>query len=260
MTSRLSRDEAEGYWQDLHKSTRDALEAVCFPGKSRLLNRFFDRTEKRAIRRALGTIVGPMSEKAVLDVGCGRGRWLEFYQALGAQPFGVDIAPAAVTQAAARGFDVRVESVDALSFDDATFDLVSEVAVLLHLPSEIQVGATKEMERVCRPGGYILLLDITSGDPSPHVFPRRLQEWVSMFEDSTLVYVENHYFAWPLRFLWRSPAMRLPHRAVRLLENLAVLASMPLERLAMLWYRGKPGSRGLQHLMILRRHEAKSPQ
>jgi ubiquinone/menaquinone biosynthesis C-methylase UbiE len=251
--TRLSADDAQQYWKALHESGAPPLAAVLFPGKGQLLNEFFDRVQKYAMRRALREVVGNLAGRAVLDVGSGWGRWLEFYSSLGAKAIGIDVAPAAVDAAKHRGYDARLASADSLPFETASFDVVSEVVVLLHLPAASQFDAVREMERVCRPGGHIVMLDITAGDESAHVFPRSLDQWASMFHESTIVYAENHYFAWPLRYLWRSRAMTLQPSLVRLLENLSILAAIPLEFLAMQVFHSKAGSRGLQHLMIFRR-------
>ena len=47
----------------------------------------------------------------------------------------------------------------ALDFPDASFDTVAVTFVLLCLPDELQAPALRELRRVTRPGGRILLLD-----------------------------------------------------------------------------------------------------
>jgi ubiquinone/menaquinone biosynthesis C-methylase UbiE len=48
----------------------------------------------------------------------------------------------------------------AMGFDDDTFDLVYESTMFATLPDDALSGAiAREMIRVCRPGGYLLLVD-----------------------------------------------------------------------------------------------------
>ena len=51
--NKLSNDEYMEYWENIHKKYKEDFQAVCFPGKSKHFNRFFDRIQKFAISRAL---------------------------------------------------------------------------------------------------------------------------------------------------------------------------------------------------------------
>ena len=47
-----------------------------------------------------------------------------------------------------------------MEFADAAFDLVSESTMFVSLTShELRTGIASEMLRVCRPGGYLVLID-----------------------------------------------------------------------------------------------------
>jgi len=50
-----------------------------------------------------------------------------------------------------------------LPFKDNTFDVVFTFHLLWHLPNEIQLDIMKEMRRVCKKGG-VIVLDIINGD------------------------------------------------------------------------------------------------
>ena len=253
MKGRLSKEEAHSYWRQVHESASDALAPVCFPTKSPFLNRFFDSMERRAVARAVSATVGSVRGFSVLDIGSGRGRWLRFFQRRGATAVGIDFSDEAVRAARNDGLDVRLANAEDLPFDTATFDLVVEVVVLLHLPPDGQRRAIAEMECVCKPGGWLLVLDITGEDASPHVYPLALRDWIDLFDSCDLEYREGHYFAWPLRALWRLPLGRLPDRLVRLLENVAVAISIPLELLLMRVFAGRSAPGCLQHLLLFRK-------
>jgi SAM-dependent methyltransferase len=93
----------------------------------------------------------------VLDVGCGdasaAGGWLA-----GRCPgyVGVDVSPAAVEAARARGFDARViEDAGALPFAEETFDGALCTEVLEHLFDPL--AALEEIRRVLRPGATVVV-------------------------------------------------------------------------------------------------------
>jgi SAM-dependent methyltransferase len=248
---KLTGSEAESYWRRTHAETRSDLGAVCFPGKSRLLNSFFDRIQTFALRRALDEL-GIGSEGArTLEIGCGRGRWLRFFRDREAHPTGVDISPEAVSECVEQGLDAIVASAEDLPFPADSFDLVVSVTVLLHLPPESQLRAASELERVCRPGGAVLLLEGTASDPSPHVWTRPASGWIALFGHCRSVFEESHYFGFPLRALWATPIERAPAAFRTLLENLAVGAAWPLEFALMRIRHGRTTPGALQTLLVL---------
>ncbi len=94
-----------------------------------------------------------------LDVGCGTGGITERAARAGADVTGVDLAPALVETAKRRaseqGLDVdyRVGDAEQLSFDDASFDIVSSSVGAIFAPDHAAVA--RELARVTRPGGRI---------------------------------------------------------------------------------------------------------
>lgn len=208
------------------------------------------------MRRALDEFGLGAGGARVLEIGCGRGRWLNFFRDRGADPSGIDVSPDAVDHCLAQGLQAVVGSAEDLPFAGETFDLVVSVTVLLHLPPDAQFRATSEMRRVCRSGGHIVLLEGTADDRSPHVWSRSVTEWLALFRGSRPVFLESHYFAFPLRLLWKSPIHRTPRRVQRFAEDVAVLLAWPLEFALM---RSRPGRRGrgaLQTLIVLRKEQA----
>ncbi len=93
----------------------------------------------------------------MLDVGCGTGRLLSDWRRMG-EAYGVDCSPPAAeiwraTQTAGvlRGWAQR------LPFADATFDLVTCLDVLYHRGVSDEVEVLREIARVLRPGGALIL-------------------------------------------------------------------------------------------------------
>jgi SAM-dependent methyltransferase len=103
----------------------------------------------------------PPEAASLLDVGCNVGDLLaeasRRYPAM--RLCGIDVNPEAVAKARARlpSADLRVAEGESLPFADASFDCVTCIEVLEHLPEDKRVAAVREMRRVLRPGGLLLL-------------------------------------------------------------------------------------------------------
>ncbi|MEO8687587.1 MAG: class I SAM-dependent methyltransferase [Solirubrobacteraceae bacterium] len=109
---------------------------------------------RRILRAALSRLKLP-GDAELLDAGCGSGRTLDELAAFG-RLTGVDVSPAAVAAARARGHrHVLVAEVERLPLGTGEFDLVTCLDVLEHTADD---GRTlRELHRVTRPGGHLLL-------------------------------------------------------------------------------------------------------
>lgn len=112
---------------------------------------------------------GPMKARVAasgavraLDVGCGEGRFCRVMQAMGVTTVGVDPTVALIDRARARdpGGDYRVGRVEALDFEDASFDLVVSYLTMIDFPD--LPAAVAELARVLKPGGRLLIANLTS--------------------------------------------------------------------------------------------------
>jgi len=101
-------------------------------------------------------VLAPLvSGRRVLEVGCGTGLILGPVAGRAANAWGLDLSPAMLQKARARGLNVLLGSATELPFLDASFDLVCSFKVLPHVPN-IRT-ALAEIARVTRPGGTIVL-------------------------------------------------------------------------------------------------------
>jgi len=96
---------------------------------------------------------------AALDLGCGRGEWLELLTENGLDPIGVDIDEGMLEATRSRGLNVAKS--DAISYlqeqPAESLSIVSAFHVVEHLKFvDLQV-LTKEALRVLKPGGVLIL-------------------------------------------------------------------------------------------------------
>lgn len=91
----------------------------------------------------------------IVDLGCGSGRLLDTLAQLGSVS-ALDMNPDSVEIAKSRGHeDVQVGKVEALPWEDETFDLLTSLDVLEHTADDRV--ALREYRRVVRDGGRLLI-------------------------------------------------------------------------------------------------------
>ncbi|MEA2163614.1 MAG: hypothetical protein QOK37_1741 [Thermoanaerobaculia bacterium] len=95
--------------------------------------------------------------KSLLDVGCGTGHYIKSLRESGYAVSGVDASDGMLAHARANNPGVVIEKgdVDALPFQNASFDYVLSIEVLRYLKSPQQ--SIREMARVLKPGGIALV-------------------------------------------------------------------------------------------------------
>lgn len=92
----------------------------------------------------------------ILDVGCGTGANLLLLSDYG-DAEGVDVSDDALAFCRERGLKkVKHGAAEQLPYDDGAFDLVTAFDVVEHLDDDL--GGLKELRRVLRPGGRVLLI------------------------------------------------------------------------------------------------------
>ncbi|MBN9070282.1 MAG: class I SAM-dependent methyltransferase [Rhizobiales bacterium] len=105
----------------------------------------------------------PFTEAAegpgLVDLGCGRGEWLELAAENGMRAEGVDLDDGMLQDCFARGLSAR--NMDAIAFlrslPDASRAVVSGFHIAEHLPFEVLQALIAEAHRVLQPGGLLIL-------------------------------------------------------------------------------------------------------
>jgi ubiquinone/menaquinone biosynthesis C-methylase UbiE len=122
---------------------------------------------RRATYQALVDAAGVRPDQRVLDVGCGTGYFARLIgEAVGAGGIvvGIDPSPEMIAYASrkagrASNCQFRVGTAEALDLPAEQFDVVVTSLVMHHLPEDLRVPALREMRRVLRPGGTLLVAE-----------------------------------------------------------------------------------------------------
>ena len=101
----------------------------------------------------------------VLDIGFGRGEFLDLLGEIGVEAGGIEVDADLVHAAAARGLDVKLGDAAAhlASLDDASLGGVCALQVVEHLSAQECVDLPRLLARVVRPGGLVI---VDSPNPS----------------------------------------------------------------------------------------------
>ncbi len=148
----------------------------------------------------------------LLDIGCGTGRTL--HQISVAHPtmqlHGVDLSPAYIRAARRRlhavpELTLAVENGEALPWADATFDIVTSTYMIHELPRTARRNDVREMLRVVKPGGLLVIEDSAQLAESSEIatalreFPREFHEpfYADYLEDDLAALVAEVGFTAP---------------------------------------------------------------
>lgn len=136
-------------------------------------------------RRAYGKLIGAAGVRPgdrVLDVGCGPGYLTRMLaEAVGPEgaATGIDAAPENTEYANRKARSLpncrfQPGTAESLDFPDGGFDLVVSSLVMHHLPEDARLQSVREMRRVLRPGGTLLLADFRIPERGPRRLVARL--------------------------------------------------------------------------------------
>jgi SAM-dependent methyltransferase len=148
----------------------------------------------------------------LLDVGCGPNLLVQRYRQNGGDATGVDVYPWP-------GVDLQVNDSAELPFPDQSFDTVTFVACINHIPN--RGAALKEAKRLLKPQGIVLATNLTPTlsriwhrwafwDADQHergmapgeVYGLTHRELLNLAEGSGLRFVRRDSFSWGLNNLY----------------------------------------------------------
>jgi len=120
----------------------------------------------------------------LLDAGVGTGRNFPFYPN-GSKVEGIDLSPAMLDRARKRRdelgtkVELREMNVMEMEFEDDSFDAVISTFLFCVLDNKHQLPALKELNRVCRSGGTICILEYSFSEiPLRRIIMKIWSPWV----------------------------------------------------------------------------------
>ncbi len=180
-----------------------------------------------------------MADRAVLDVACGTGEWLDFFRDQGASIAGIDLSQKAIEQCVRRFPEGKFVCgpAETLPFEDRTFDLVTCMGSLEHFLDK--PAALSEMKRVAKGNARFLILVPNAGFLTrrlglyggTHQVKARedvldLASWASLLEGAGLHVTDRWRDLHPISWSWIAKGSPLgwPVRAAQALA----LATWPI--------------------------------
>ena len=150
--------QTDGYFSDFSAEVYELGVELLFRGTADVM--------RRQIIPPITRHIAGRSGLRLLDVGCGTGRTLhQIARAHGKlRLHGADLSPAYIRHARKRLADVdevtlAVENAEALPWADATFDVVTSVYLFHELPRRTRRDVIRELFRVVKPGGLVVIED-----------------------------------------------------------------------------------------------------
>ncbi|MGN6109299.1 MAG: methyltransferase domain-containing protein [Kofleriaceae bacterium] len=153
--------QTDGYFSEHSAEVYELGVELLFRGMADVMRRQIIPPISRFVQEA-----GGAERIKLLDVACGTGRTL--HQIARAHPamrlWGVDLSPAYVKTARRRLADVEevalaVENGEQLPFADGAFDIATSVYLFHELPRNARRNVIRELFRVVRPGGLVVIED-----------------------------------------------------------------------------------------------------
>ena len=121
-------------------------------------NRFADELDHKPLDRALlDLIAGEVGDGVVADLGAGPGHVAAYLAARGARALAIDLSPAMVEQARARGVEARVGDLRALPLDDGSLRAAVALYAIVHLSLDELRAFAGELARVLDLGAPALI-------------------------------------------------------------------------------------------------------
>jgi SAM-dependent methyltransferase len=124
----------------------------------------FDRDCLDRLAREVGDL-GP-----ICDMGCGPGQIAHYLHRQGVDTLGVDLSPRMIAEAQRLNPEIHFHQGDMLGLPDSdhSWGGIAAFNCIIHIPRERIVDALRELKRVLKPGG-VLLIAFHIGDEIKHV-------------------------------------------------------------------------------------------
>jgi len=139
------------------QDTQAGYDTVAYEYAERFKNEMDDKPFDRDCLDRLAREVEDLGP--ICDLGCGPGQIARYLQRRGVETLGVDLSAKMVDEARRLNPEIQFHQGNILSLPDAdnSWGGIAAFYCIIHIPREQIVNALKEMKRVLKPGGALLL-------------------------------------------------------------------------------------------------------
>ncbi len=140
--------------EDLKNSYDRVAEEYALQFRGEMEKKPFDR-------KMLDWLIEKVGDQGIIcDMGCGPGQIARYLHDLGVKACGVDLSPLMIERALSLNPDIPFQQGDMLALTEVADNSYGGVAAfysIVHVPRPMVIQALRELKRVLRPGGVLLL-------------------------------------------------------------------------------------------------------
>jgi len=137
---------------DFRKRKKAEILTVHY-GYPRKFSKSFFYSFISTVSRKINDVPDFVTDGVLLDIGCGKGTYLQEMKELGWQTLGVEFSASGVQAATQAGLDVLHGTVEDADFQSDAIDYARMADVLEHLPNPVRTMT--EIHRILKPGGLV---------------------------------------------------------------------------------------------------------
>ena len=194
--SPIEQKELQRFWNRRAEEPDDFRRVCTFSSPS--FNKFLNFIQRKMFLKLLNNI-DSMKNKKILEIGCGIGRWSTVMLNKNVKYVGIDFSTKMLKLAKIRNqsYDFINNSVSMNPFRANAFDIIFSITVLHHIPHPQRFETIKEMARLVKPKGHLIILEDIKGRTTTHFSPNSLLIWKDMFEINnckTLLTIPDKYY------------------------------------------------------------------
>lgn len=138
-------------------STQSSYDAVASEYAEKFKDEMDDKPFDRDCLDRLAREVGALGP--ICDMGCGPGQIARYLHRQGVDTLGVDLSPRMIAEAQRLNPEIPFHQGDMLALPDAdnSWGGIAAFYCIIHIPREKIVDALRELKRVLKPGGILLI-------------------------------------------------------------------------------------------------------
>jgi ubiquinone/menaquinone biosynthesis C-methylase UbiE len=168
MKSSQNRIKEREFWDNLSQKERAWIQNTTkaeIIDKIKSDRRTFEGNEKSSLVHWWEELIGKVKGKKILDIGCGNSYFVTYWQLTGNEAYGCDFSPETVENNnflhAKLGLkqNFYVSSAEEIKAESDSLDIVHMRWTIHHIPEELQDSSIREMRRVLKPGGRLIVFE-----------------------------------------------------------------------------------------------------